>query len=804
MPARLPKGTELDGYIVEGWVRDGGMAAIYRARRASDTIRVALKLQLPSTTHVPEICRRFDSEAEAMRRVTGAPHVVVLHHTGVLDDERRYFMMEWVEGENLEERLDSLRNEDKRFPVQDVCELGLDIAKGLATMHEHQLVHRDLKPSNVMVGRGEDDTLVVKLVDFGIVADLRAESERTGNEGQAHEQVMGTSAYMAPEQAAGHEPTPAMDVFALGVILYEALTGTCVPPDGWTPESLPTIESQRRNVVPELVSLVRACMSSDVARRPRTGNDVVSRLAVILGQLRAKGARLDPSEVPIRTGGTMITPRSQIPGLEALAARTGETEIALTHAEVSSLSGTIHTPMEPPRATVVTPVPQASAGVVATVQAVSASAAAVPSASVKFVAPALKLSANVVAPVQSVTGSIAQLPVANANVATPVERVKASAVAVPEASAEPVKASVAAEPEVRASAAAVPKASAESVKASAAAVPEVNANVVVSVPKAPAESVKASVAAVPEVKASPMASVSEASAMAPMKPSTVSVVTSMQPASVNVMKPVQPVNVNVIAPVQAMKTSVMVPVELPVARVVAPVQATKTSVMVPVELPRASVMALVPEATVVGQEDDEDDEYSLSKRRWPWMAAVLVPVVAVGAWVLTGTRDRNDASEAPVMVIPRATERQDVEAPTPVPEVDEPSPSPSSVPTEETPTSEASSKSDAKRRGAGSSRASESANDAPKPRPKGPDKAVCEKQHTDTEVAKKQRDWNGLLEATARAACWSGSLKLERQRLRVKAYAELGNYARCVKEGGNSSDSEIVSRLTLCKKKLGA
>jgi hypothetical protein len=344
-PVRLPKGFVLGGYVVDGWLRDGGMASIYRARRVCDDRRVALKLQLPATAHDAMICARFDREAEVMRRATHNPHVVELYDADVLADGRRYFLMEWVEGENLEDLLDFLRNQDQRLAIVRACRIGRDVARGLSELHEHGVLHLDLKPANVMVGRGVDGRDEIKLVDFGVAADLHE------IEPEPHAvPVMGTTGYMAPEQLHGEPPNPSFDVYALGVLMFESIAGTSVPPDGWTPDTLPRVETRRRGVPKQLADLVHACMDFDPTRRPTSPRKVASELVRIIVALETEGRRgksdagagMTPAQtgttqvVPhssavrgevVRTGGTDVTPRSEL--LMEAPARTGGTEVVL-------------------------------------------------------------------------------------------------------------------------------------------------------------------------------------------------------------------------------------------------------------------------------------------------------------------------------------------------------------------------------------------------------------------------------------------------------------------------------------------
>jgi serine/threonine protein kinase len=290
LPARLPRGFVLGEYVVDGWLRDGGMAAIYRAHRASDEQRVALKLQLPSTAHDEAIGARFDLEAELMWRAGGGAHGVELLDAGVLDDGRRWLMMEWIDGENLEELLDFLRNQDQRLPIDRACRIGHDVLQRLAELHEHGVVHLDLKPANVMVSH-HDGGDMVKLIDLGIAADLWQVVVRACGTEVSAKWLMGTSAYMPPEQAAGAPCNPSFDLYAWGVLMFEALSGRWLPPDGWSSETLPKLETLRREVPPELAMLVRRCMGGDPRWRPESAEAAARTLVGIMRQLERNMSR---------------------------------------------------------------------------------------------------------------------------------------------------------------------------------------------------------------------------------------------------------------------------------------------------------------------------------------------------------------------------------------------------------------------------------------------------------------------------------------------------------------------------------
>jgi len=279
LPLRLPEGTALGRFVVAGWVRDGGMAGLYRGRAPDTGERVAIKVQLPASASDPSQRARFDREVDVMRRLEAEPHVVRIFDDGTLGDGRRYLVSEWIEGENLEELLDRLRDDDRNLGLVRVVALARELAVGLGAIHRHRVVHRDLKPANIMVtptgGGGER----VKIVDFGVSADL-------GGDGQDQElttagMVIGTDGYMAPEQAAGVAAHPAFDVYAFGAVLFEVVTGARLPPSGWATDVIATLTKLRPRVPPALAELVAACLEQNPARRPESAEVLVDRLESI-------------------------------------------------------------------------------------------------------------------------------------------------------------------------------------------------------------------------------------------------------------------------------------------------------------------------------------------------------------------------------------------------------------------------------------------------------------------------------------------------------------------------------------------
>jgi serine/threonine-protein kinase len=213
-PGELPR---VPGYEVEAVLGRGGVGVVYRARHLALKRTVALKMLAAGHSH-PADWARFRAEAEAVARLQH-PNIVQIHETGEAGG-RPFLALEYVAGGSLAERLAG-----KPLPPRDAARLVAALAEAMHLAHSRNLVHRDLKPGNVLLA-GEADTPAgqcqPKVTDFGLVRQLDADSGQT-----VEGVVMGTPSYMAPEQAQGHARSagPAADVYALGAILYECLTG---------------------------------------------------------------------------------------------------------------------------------------------------------------------------------------------------------------------------------------------------------------------------------------------------------------------------------------------------------------------------------------------------------------------------------------------------------------------------------------------------------------------------------------------------------------------------------------------------
>ncbi|GIV58761.1 MAG: hypothetical protein KatS3mg042_1674 [Rhodothermaceae bacterium] len=211
-------GRTVGPYRIEKLLGQGGMGAVYLARREDVGLVVALKL-VRGDLAAPGHRERLLRERRVLARLHH-PHIARLYDAGVADDGTPYFAMEYVDGEDLTTYCDR-----RRLSVEERLALFEAAGRAVQHAHAHFIVHRDLKPSNILVADGPDGRPVLKLLDFGIarvLAEDDADSEPTLTATGAR---MLTPAYAAPEQIEGTGVTAATDVYALGVVLYELLTG---------------------------------------------------------------------------------------------------------------------------------------------------------------------------------------------------------------------------------------------------------------------------------------------------------------------------------------------------------------------------------------------------------------------------------------------------------------------------------------------------------------------------------------------------------------------------------------------------
>ncbi len=216
----LSEGTCLGPYRILGPIGAGSMGQVYRARDARLRRDVAVKIVPESLARTPIALQRFEQEAQAVAALSH-PNIVTIFDVG-REGPLRYLVMELIEGETLRRRLGS-----GALPVRAAVELALQVARGLAEAHDKGLVHRDLKPENLLLARDGR----VKILDFGLARLAVDPSDADGAEAPTLSQrtepgtLVGTVGYMAPEQVRGLGSDARSDIFALGAILLEMLTG---------------------------------------------------------------------------------------------------------------------------------------------------------------------------------------------------------------------------------------------------------------------------------------------------------------------------------------------------------------------------------------------------------------------------------------------------------------------------------------------------------------------------------------------------------------------------------------------------
>ncbi len=251
-------GTTLNGrYRLEARIGSGGMSTVYRALDETLEREVAVKLMNREVQHQSDSdqLERFGREARAVAQLSH-PHIVGVIDAGE-DEGRPYIVFEYVEGETLKERI----QREGRLPIAESIAYAIEIARALGAAHARHIVHRDVKPQNVLI----DEEGSAKVTDFGIA--LMLDEQGLTADGR----VLGTTDYVSPEQALGAPVTGQSDLYSLGVVLYEMLTGE-VPFKGegqvavamkHVRELLPDVQSKR----PEVSAALAAVIDTATAKR---------------------------------------------------------------------------------------------------------------------------------------------------------------------------------------------------------------------------------------------------------------------------------------------------------------------------------------------------------------------------------------------------------------------------------------------------------------------------------------------------------------------------------------------------------
>ncbi len=303
-------GTLVAGrYRVEKLLGEGGMGQVYLAVHEAIEKKVAVKVLRREYSEKPDIVARFQQEAISASRIKH-PNVLDVFDFGRLDDGCFFLAMEFLEGNDLADELAKSRVID---PVRGV-RFALQITRALAAAHSRGVVHRDMKPENVFLQRIGDGEEIVKIVDFGI-AQLRTTEEAAASEPKRRRltrtgMIFGTPEYMAPEQAAGKKADLRVDVYAVGIILYEIFTGS-VPHTGET--FMAVLAAHLNDPTPPLTAIcpdvaispqLQQVILNALAKKPEERYQSMSELAAAIlatpegGQVGARGSmpEISPSQ----------------------------------------------------------------------------------------------------------------------------------------------------------------------------------------------------------------------------------------------------------------------------------------------------------------------------------------------------------------------------------------------------------------------------------------------------------------------------------------------------------------------------
>ncbi|AUX41388.1 protein kinase [Sorangium cellulosum] len=291
----LPAGTLIDQkYVIERVLGEGGMGVVYLARDVHTGLHVVLKAVRQELGHRPDVRARTLAEGRALAQID---HPNVVHLKAVVAErDELWLVMQYIDGESLEQKLARYAEEHRPMPLPEALSIFRQIASGISAAHHEGVIHRDLKPANVLI-RAKDG--VAKVTDFGIA---KAEADALAGRGLT-KGIIGSLYYMSPEQVLGQRALDKrVDIYALGVVLYEMLVGR-VPFDAESDIEimrlhaevpLPSVSAARRDVPPELDALLQKACAKDRADRFASCEEMLAALDTI-----ARPTRPVPSSPPL-------------------------------------------------------------------------------------------------------------------------------------------------------------------------------------------------------------------------------------------------------------------------------------------------------------------------------------------------------------------------------------------------------------------------------------------------------------------------------------------------------------------------
>jgi Tol biopolymer transport system component len=304
----LTSGTRLGPYEIANLIGAGGMGEIYRAHDTRLGRDVAIKVLPEAFAQDADRLARFEREAKSIAALSHQ-NIIAIHDTGTHDGQV-FVVTELLEGETLRTRI-----QQGPLPLRKATDIAMQIARGLAAAHDKGIVHRDLKPENVFV-RNDGQ---VKILDFGLARSTVVSSDATETVAAVTDPgtVMGTVGYMAPEQMRGQPVDARTDLFALGTVLYEMLSGQRAFKGDTAADTMiaivkedpPEITALRPDIPPALQRIVRHCLEKNPVERFQSARDV----AFALESATDSGATSIHEALSGVTAGTAPAPRSRLP-----------------------------------------------------------------------------------------------------------------------------------------------------------------------------------------------------------------------------------------------------------------------------------------------------------------------------------------------------------------------------------------------------------------------------------------------------------------------------------------------------------
>jgi predicted Ser/Thr protein kinase len=292
---RTPDGTlnlagrHIGNYVIQRELGRGGMGVVYLAQDLRLARTVAIKALSPAYSQSPSVRQRLLNEAQ-LAAALSHPGIAAVYALEEIDGEL-YMACEYVPGAALRALVES-----GPLPIIDVVEIGLQLARALAEAHTKGIVHRDIKPENVI----QTPSGVIKVLDFGLaIAEYTTRVTQTG-------MLVGTPAYLAPEQALGHDTDFRTDIFTLGLLMYELASGTNPFVAGTIPATIarivnedpPLLSDVQPRSVPELDRIVERCLRKDPRDRYRATQEIVADLERLKAELSGRDRPVPPQPAP--------------------------------------------------------------------------------------------------------------------------------------------------------------------------------------------------------------------------------------------------------------------------------------------------------------------------------------------------------------------------------------------------------------------------------------------------------------------------------------------------------------------------